>query len=640
MFNIGSKENLEIDEKGISNLRGLAIDMIQEANSGHPGVCLGAAGILYTLFKKHLNIDLNNLDFVNRDRFILSAGHAVPLLYSLDYFLGLLTLEDLKDLRKLDSMTPGHPEYSRTPLVECTTGPLGQGIAAGVGMAISECYLREITNEVINHYTYVFCGDGELQEGITYEALSLAGTLNLNRLIILCDKNDTTLDSDIANSSNEDLKKRFESINFEVIEAEDNIESIDEALIKAKNSNMPSIIFFKTTIGLYSPYAGTNTAHSKVLTEEEIQNIKEKLDLYQTKFTINQEVIDDFQNEVNKRGIEKVNEFQEKYNNSKNKELIDKLVQKDATYILNDIDLNLENKSLRDLSSDILNYISQNFSLVIGGSADLSSSCKTNLVKEEIFNSKNYRGRNIYFGIREHAMAGIMNGMALSGIRPFGSTFLTFSDYMRPAIRMSALMNIPVLYIFTHDSITVGKDGPTHQPIEQLASLELIPNLKIYRPYDLNELIGCYKEIYENNQPSVLILPRDNQEISENTKSSGIKEGIYVVLENETDNYINLLSQGEELGITIQLARNLKEIGIDTKVYSLPCLKNISNYDYLFNNKTIAITLTNPEYFYKFTQNVIGINTFGSSGSKEELLEKFGFSLKELESKIMEILKS
>ena len=641
MFNIGSKENFEIDLKGISNLRGLAIDMITEANSGHSGVCLGAAGILYTLFKKHLNLDLKNLDFINRDRFVLSAGHAAPLLYSIDYFLGLLTLDDLKDLRKLNSKTPGHPEYLKTPLVECTTGPLGQGLAAAVGMAISECYLREITEGVINHYTYAFCGDGELQEGITYEALSLAGTLNLNKLIILCDQNDTTLDGNIEISNTENLRKRFESIHFEVIEAEDKIESIDEAITKAKSSNMPTIILVKTTIGLYSPYAGTNIAHSKVLTEEEIKDIKEKLDIYQTKFTVNQEVIEDFQNEVNLRCEEKVKEFTEKCKNFKNKELITKLLEKETTFSLNDVELNSESKSLRNLSSDILNYISQDFPLLIGGSADLSSSCKTNLVNEEVFSSKNYKGRNIYFGIREHAMAGIMNGMALSGLRPYGSTFLTFSDYMRPAIRMSALMNLPVLYIFTHDSITVGKDGPTHQPIEQLASLELIPNLKVYRPYDINELIGCYQEIFTSNAPSVLVLPRDNEEISPNTKSSGVKEGIYTVIENETNDYINLLSQGEELGITIQLAKNLKELGIDSKVYSLPCYKNIvGDIDSILNNKlTIAITLTNPEYYYKFTNKVIGINTFGLSGSKEELLKEFGFSLKELESKILEIIK-
>ena len=634
MFNIGKSLD---DTKGVNNLRGLAIDMINNSGSGHYGVNLGAASIIYTLFKYHININLEDLKFINRDRFVLSTGHAAPLFYSVLYFLGILTLDDLKDLRKINSKTPGHPEYEKTPLVETTTGALGQGVANSVGMAIASSYLNKLTN-VVDYYTYVLCGDGELEEGITYEALALAGTLKLNKLIVFLDYNEVTLDSDLKVTSIEDIKKRFESINFNVIDASDDINSIDEAIKNAKESSLPSIIIVKTTIGIYSKYEGTNLAHGNNLTTDDIMDIKEKLGLYQTPFTVSSDVIDEFQTEVLKRSEEINLKYQEKYESSDKKEIIDKINSKNCTYEITNLSLEYENKSLRDLSQDILNKVANDFSFLIGGSADLSSSCRTELKDLEIFNSNNYLGRNIYFGIREHAMAGIVNGLALSGLRPFASTFLAFSDYMRPAIRMSAMMNLPVIYIFTHDSITVGEDGKTHQGVEQLPSLELIPNFKIYRPYDYNELIGAYKEILENNKPSCLIIPRESNEISEYTKATGIENGIYCVLENETDEYINLVSSGEELGITLKLHDNLKEIGTDSRVWSVPCMKNIKNFDLFENKKVVAITLAKKEYFYALTKNVIGMDEFGLSGSKEDLLNYFGFDLKTLEKKILDYL--
>lgn len=644
MFNIGNgnnnKINYEDDLKGINALRGLAIDMIHEANSGHPGICLGAAPIIYTLFKRHMNISLDNLEFVNRDRFVFSAGHGVPLFYGILYMLGVLKLEDLKNLRKLGSKTPGHPEYKITPLVEMSTGPLGQGVASSVGMAISSMYLESKTQGLINYYTYVLCGDGEMEEGITYEALSLAGTLKLKRLIVLYDSNNVTLDNNLKTSSHEDIKKRFESINFNVIESENDAKSIDEAITIAKSSNLPSVIIVKTIIGEFSKNAGTNLVHGKPLDDDDIINVKEKLGLYDAPFTMSADVVKEFKEMVETRGKENYQNWQERYQKMEDKTLIDKIINHEQTYTLNNFNIDYENKSLRDLSGEILNQIAMNFPLLIGGSADLSSSCKTNLKQEKIFREDSYDGRNIYFGIREHAMAGIMNGMALSGLRPFGSTFLAFSDYMRPSIRMSSLMNLGVIYIFTHDSITVGEDGPAHEPIEQLASLELIPNLKVYRPYDLNELIASYIDILANTNPSALVLPRDNKKISNNTKISGIKEGMYVVIENETDNYINLLANGEELGIVMELSQNLKEIGIDTKVYSVPCMKNISKElkEKINSEKTIAITLGSPNYYYELTRDVIGMETFGVSGGKMEILEHFGFTLKALESKILERL--
>ena len=304
------------------------------------------------------------------------------------------------------------------------------------------------------------------------------------------------------------------------------------------------------------------------------------------------------------------------------------------------VDLEYENKSLRDLSGEILTNISKDFDLLIGGSADLSSSCRTTLKEGNVFSEEDYSGKNIYFGIREHAMAGILNGMALAGLRPFGSTFLTFSDYMKPSIRMTSLMNLPVLYIFTHDSITVGEDGGTHQPIEELMALEIIPNLKVYRPYDINELLGSYVEIFKRCEPSALVLSRDNREISSNTKTSEIINGMYEVIKPDTNDYINLVASGEELGIVLELSKNLKEINIDNRVISVPCLKNVKKElkDKLLDKKTIGITLGVPDYFYSLTDTVIGINQYGLSGSKDEVLDYFGFTAKKLESKILELL--
>lgn len=636
---IKNKSNYDLDYKGINTIRGLAIDMIDNASSGHPGICLGAASIIYTLYKRHMNISLENLDYYNRDRFVFSAGHGAPLLYSILYLLDILTIDDLKKLRCINSKTPGHPEYLKTPLVDSSTGPLGQGIGNAVGMAISSKHLNKITNGLINYYTYVLCGDGELEEGITYEALTLAGTLKLNNLIVLVDYNDTTLDNKLNISSCENLVKRFESINFNVIETNDDPSNIDEAIINAKNSDLPSVIIVKTIIGAYSKNEGKNIVHGKILDEEDILNVKEKLGLHKTPFIINQDVKNNFYDFVFKRGKENYKIWLKKYEKSVYKDLIDKLINKDNTFDLNNINIEYNEKSLRDLSSDILNYISNDFPLLIGGSADLSSSCKTNLDKYGSFN-ESYINKNIYFGIREHAMGSIINGIALTGLRPFGSTFLSFSDYLRPSIRMSAMMNLPVLYIFTHDSFTVGEDGPTHHPIEQIPSLELIPNLKIYRPFDLNELIGCYIEIFKNNKPSCLILPRDNKKISSETKTNGVYEGIYTVRDTNMDNYINLIGNGEELGIILEVSDALKEIGIYSKVLSVPCFKNIKkkDIDNLNKEKTIAITFTSPDYFYNITRDVIGMDRFSLSGKKDELLDYFSYTKEKLVNKILKIL--
>ena len=642
MFLISKKENYEMDYKVINNLRCLSIDMINNAKSGHPGICLGAATIIYTLFSRHLEFNRHELDWINRDRFILSAGHGAPLLYAAMYMLDLLTLDDIKNLRKLGSLTPGHPEI-KTPFVEMSTGPLGQGIASSVGFALSENYIRNNLTKLINHYTYVLCGDGDLEEGISYEALSLAGKLNLNKLIILYDSNNVTLDSELERTSEEDINLRFKAINFNVINVDgDSVKDIDNAIIKAKESDRPTIIVCKTIIGKYSSLEGKNTSHGKPLDEDDISNIKKKLDIYDSPFNVSMDASSYFQDTVDSRMNLIYKDWQRKYNNAKEKdrEILKLFIDKNCMFEMPNLDLEYEGKSLRDISGNILSEVAKSFPLLIGGSADLSSSCKT-IIKDSEPYTKDGSGRNIYFGIREHAMAAIMNGMALSNLRPFGSTFLVFSDYMRPAIRMSALMNLPVIYIFTHDSITVGPDGATHEPIEQLYSLELIPNLYIYRPYDFNELVTSYKLILENNKPSVLVLPRDNKEISELTKGCEVENGAYIIKKEETDDYIILLANGEELGLAIKVSNDLKSLGIDTRIVSIPCMKLYKESEFDFNPQekpVFAITFGVSDYYYKYTNNVIGLDHFGDSGTKDELLEEYGFTEKQITDYILSII--
>ena len=643
MFFKSNFDEYKEDEKIVSHLRCLAIDMIDNAKSGHPGICLGAAPILYTLYSRHLSFDRNNPNWYNRDRFILSAGHGAPLLYSMLYMLGVLNLDDVKNLRQLNSITPGHPEIT-TPFVDMATGPLGQGIASSVGMAIAERYLNSTYNkDLINHYTYVLCGDGDLEEGISYEALSLASRLKLNKLIILYDSNNVTLDGRLDISSSEDVITRFKALNFNILVVDgDSIKEIDYAITRAKESTMPTIIICKTIIGKFSKDEGSNVVHGKPLSKEDIKNIKEKLDMYESPFTLSNDSVEYLKSLIDKRMYLVLRDFERKYEDLResDKEKIDKLFNLDTTYNLGNIDFDYEELSLRDISGNILNSISKDFPLLIGGSADLSSSCKTKLKNEKDFDYNSCNGRNINFGIREHAMGAIMNGMALSGLRSFGSTFLVFSDYLRGSIRMSALMNLPVIYIFTHDSITVGEDGATHEPIEQLASLDLIPNLYVYRPYDVNELLASFRDILKSKHPSVLVLPRDNKGISELTKNNRIEDGAYILKKEETNNYITLLGNGEELGTIINVSNSLNAEGFDTRIVSMPCKKNYlnKNLNLIPSKKSIAITYGVSDYYYKFTKNVIGINEFGKSAKKEDLLNYFGFTEEKLIERIKDIV--
>ncbi len=646
------------DKKIIDNIRGLAIDIIDCAKSGHPGIALGAAPIMYTLYANHLNYATDNDKWLNRDRFVLSAGHGSALLYAILYFAGFnISLDDLMKFRKLNSITPGHPEYLVTPGVDMSTGPLGQGIASAVGMAISERYLNNyFGKDIIDYNTYVLCGDGDLMEGVSYEACSLAGKMSLNKLIVLYDSNDVTLDGELSRSFNENIKMRFEAMAWQyllVTDGED-IQDLNEAINKAKNSDRPTIIEIKTTIGKFSKYQGTSKVHGSALDEDDILAIKDKLNLREAPFAISNDALMSFREKIDNRcgknyddwlkNVKKLSEnakkeldFLEHYHN--------KVQLKNIYY-----DIPEDNgEATRVTSGKILNSIATKYPFMIGGSADVSNSTYAVLNNETTFANNNPSGRNINYGIREHAMGAISNGIALSGLTPFASTFLSFADYMKPSIRLAALMNLPVIYIFTHDSITVGEDGPTHQPIEQLAMLRSIPNLDVYRPCDANEVIGAYKTILERRKPSCLILGRNKVDINKNTKVNEVKKGGYILENEHGELEAVLISCGEEMELASAVQKILTERGVAIRLVSMPSIEVFHEQNEKYQNKIIpqnkeifVIELSSSYSWHQFTNkqdHLFTIDHFGKSGNKDELLKEYNFDAVNIADKIEKLLK-
>lgn len=624
------------DTKIINSIKGLSIDMINNSGSGHPGVALGAASIIYTLYSRHLNIDLEDDKWINRDRFVLSGGHASALLYSMLFYVGYLSLDDLKNFRRINSNTPGHPEIE-TKGVDISTGPLGQGIANGVGMAIAEKYYESTLSKDIDYYTYVMCGDGDLMEGISYEATSLAGSLNLNKLILLYDSNDICLDGSTNMTFNENIKERFESINWNYIKVLDgnSVVEIDNAITLAKSSNKPTIIEIKTIIGKGSMYEGTHKVHGTPLTNEDISSLKEKLNLSQMPFDIDMNLVYMFRNSMKNRCRcgKTINKAEESI---------------DMFSLQNNFYDNI-NESLRVTNGKIMNEISKKLVYFIGGSADVSLSTKTYLFEKGVFNKDNYAGRNIFYGVREHAMGAISNGIASCGIRPFVSTFLSFSDYLKPAIRMSALMNLSVTYIFTHDSINIGSDGPTHQPIEQLSMLRNIPNLRVFRPADANEILGSWSEIFTYNGPSALVLSRNEAPLLKMSNAKEVCKGAYIV-KNEIGRLSGIIiATGSEVSLAVKIANELEKISINLRVVSMPCMslyeQNIDEYKESIlpqGYKTIVIEYGSSSDWYRYVRNekyLININNFGKSGTKEEILEYYELDYESVKKYIVDLLK-
>ena len=658
------RDENEINQgKIIDQLRCLGIDMISEANSGHPGIVLGAAPILYTLYAHHLRFDPLDPNYFNRDRFVMSAGHGSALLYATLYLAGFpITLDDLKNFRQIDSITPGHPEYGVTPGVDASTGPLGQGIAMAVGMAMAEANLRARYNngkkEIIDYYTYVLAGDGDLMEGVSYEACSLAGTLKLNKLIVLYDSNDVCLDGKTSMTFNDNVSMRFVSLGWNVITVSDgeSYEAISKAIDEAKNStDKPTLIEVKTVIGKHSSLEGTNLVHGAPLSSEEVTAIKEKLGVRDIPFTVSQNICDDFRYFVEKRCSslsEKFNKTVASLSEEEQEELKFFMGNDKAIPIKNFIYTPTEDllESPRDTSSRLLNSVVKDSPFILGGSADLFAANRTYIKDAGDFSANNYLGKNIFFGVREHAMGAILNGLALSGFRVYGSTFLSFSDYMKPAIRMAAMMKLPVIYIFTHDSISVGEDGPTHQPVEQLLGLRSIPNLEVFRPADANEVIGSYKAISENvSGPSVITLSRNKLPILETTNVVGVSHGGYVVFDTERKPSGIVIATGEEVHQAIEVAKRLLVKGIAIRVVSMPNLNRFLKQDeeYIESVLPVEVRKIVVEAGSSFSWNrlifndkyLITLDTFGASGKKDDVYKKFGFDVDSLEEKIENLLK-
>lgn len=648
----------EKDQLAIDTIRALSIDAIEEANSGHPGLPMGAAPMAYTLWTRHLNFNPQSKDYFNRDRFILSAGHGSALLYSLLHVSGSLELEELKQFRQWGSKTPGHPEFRHTDGVEVTTGPLGQGFAMSVGMALAEAHLGGKFNKddinVVDHYTYVLASDGDLMEGISYEAASFAGHNQLDKLIVLYDSNDISLDGELNKSFSEDVKQRFESYGWNHILVKDgnNLEEIDNAITKAKQQNGPTLIEVKTIIGYGAPnVSGTNGVHGAPLGTDERKLTFEAYGLDPEKrFNVPEEVYEIFQTTMLKRANEHEDEWKEKLETYTEK--YPELAEEFKLAISGKLPENYKdelpkfssdhNAATRADSGEIIQAISKSVPSFFGGSADLAGSNKSNVKEATDYNPNTPEGKNVWFGVREFAMGAAVNGMAAhGGLHPYGATFFVFSDYLKPALRLSAIMGLNATFIFTHDSIAVGEDGPTHEPIEQLAGLRAIPNMNVIRPADGNETRVAWEVALESKQtPTSLVLTRQNLpylDVDEETVEEGVRKGAYVVFETETKPEYLLLATGSEVSLAIEVAKDLDKQGKGVRVVSMPNWFAFEQQTDEYKEsvipkeltKRVAIEMASPLGWHKYVGTegkVIGIDGFGASAPGDLVVEKYGFT--------------
>lgn len=648
----------EKDQLAIDTIRALSIDAIEKANSGHPGLPMGAAPMAYTLWTRHLNFNPQSKDFFNRDRFILSAGHGSALLYSLLHVSGSLELEELKQFRQWGSKTPGHPEYRHTDGVEVTTGPLGQGFAMSVGMALAESHLAGKFNRdqfnIVDHYTYVLASDGDLMEGISHEAASFAGHNQLDKLIVLYDSNDISLDGDLDKSFSEDTKQRFEAYgwNYILVENGNDLDEIDNAITQAKSQQGPTIIEVKTIIGFGSPNkAGSNGVHGAPLGDEERALTFKEYGLDPEKrFNVPEDVYEIFKSTMLKRA----NENEEAWNNMlKNYseaylELAEEFkltmsgkLPNHYANALPEYDLNHSGASRAD-SGEIIQKLSEFVPSFFGGSADLAGSNKSNVKEAKDYNKDTPEGKNVWFGVREFAMGAAVNGMAAhGGLHPYAATFFVFSDYLKPALRLSSIMGLNSTFIFTHDSIAVGEDGPTHEPIEQLAGLRAIPNMNVIRPADGNETRVAWEVALESEQtPTSLVLTRQNLptlDVDKQTVENGVRKGAYIVFETEQQLEYLLLASGSEVNLAVEAAKELEQQGKGVRVISMPNWYAFEQQSSEYKEsilpsdvtKRIAIEMASPLGWHKYVGiegKVIGIDSFGASAPGDLVVEKYGFT--------------
>lgn len=659
---------MEISDLSVATIRSLGIDMINKANSGHPGMVIGSAPALYNLFTKHINVNPHDPEWFNRDRFVLASGHACALLYSLLHLSGYdLTMDDLKAFRQWESKTPGHPEYEMTPGIDASSGPLGQGIPMAVGMAMAEKSLSTKFNkpgfDICNHYTYVLCGDGDLQEGVTYEACSLAGHYSLGKLIVIYDANKVTLDGPLDLSFSENVKKRFESCGFEVIEVQDgnDLEALNKAIKKAKrNIYKPSLIINHTIIGYGSKNQGTSKVHGNPLGQEDGRHAKLSYGFDHEDFFVPEEVYEHFHKSVLKRG-EKQNKKWDKMLNAYQEEYPE--LYEAFVHAINDDDvIDFDeifkpyevghSDATRNTSQELINAFAPYYPSFMAGAADLSGSTKSNISGENPFLPGNYDGRNVYYGIREFAMVAIMNGMTLhKGLRVASGAFMVFSDYFKAGLRMSCLMGLPIILVLTHDSIAVGEDGPTHQPIEQLAMLRAMVNLQVIRPCDANETAGAWRQALETkDRPTALLLTRQNLTTVPNTGYEGVHHGAYVVGPEKDHMDAIIIASGSEVNLALEAKASLLEEGIDVRVVSMPSMDLFEQQSDEYKEsvlpnamrKRLSIEMATSFGWGKYV-GIDGISmsieTFGASAPAADVIRQYGFTVENVKENIYKLVK-
>lgn len=659
---------MDISNLSIATIRSLGIDTINKANSGHPGMVLGSTPALYTLFNKELNIYHKEADWINRDRFVLASGHASALLYSMLHLSGYdVTIDDLKNFRQLNSRTPGHPEIEMTHGVDASSGPLGQGIPMATGMAMAEKFLANQFNkedfDIIDHYTYVLCGDGDMQEGVTYEAASLAGHLSLGKLIVLYDANKVTLDGPLSMSFSENVKKRYEACNWQVLEVKDgnDINEIHKAIKKGKKEQFkPTLIIVNTVIGYGSANQGTNKVHGAPLGKEDGKNAKLSYGFDHDEFYVPEEVYDDFKKKTIKRGKSKFNKWNKLFNAYKEqypteaKQLEDAIAGK---YTL-DIDELIKkypvghSDATRNTSLEVIQEVAKQNPTFLSGTADLASSTKTKIKDVDDFSVENYGGRNLVFGIREFAMVSIMNGMTLhKGVKVSAGGFLVFSDYFKAAARMACLMKLPIILPLSHDSIAVGEDGPTHQPIEQFAMLRSIPNMHVIRPGDAVEMAAAWKLAIESTEnPTALILTRQNVETMENSSVEGVFKGAYVIGKEENRLDAIIIASGSEVNLAMKAKAELMKQGIDVRVVSMPCQEIFDQQDEQYKEsvlphsmrKRLSVEMASSFGWHKYVGLdglTMSIDEFGKSAPAQDVIQSYGFTVEGVVENIKKLLK-
>ena len=649
---------MDISNLSIATIRSLGIDTINKANSGHPGMVLGSAPALYTLFNKELNIYNKEENWINRDRFVLASGHASALLYSLLHLDGFdVTIDDLKNFRQLHSRTPGHPEIEMTHGVDASSGPLGQGIPMATGMAMAEKFLASQYNkenfDIIDHYTYVLCGDGDMQEGVTYEAASLAGHLSLGKLIVLYDANKVTL----SMSFSENVKKRYEACNWQVIEVKDgnDIQEIHKAIKKGKKEQYkPTLIIVNTVIGFGSENQGTNKVHGAPLGKEDGKNAKLSYGFDHEEFYVPEEVYEDFKKSI-KRGKSKFNKWNKLFKEYKNQYPQEDAIDGKYTLDVEEIIKNYpagHNDATRNTSLEIIQEVAKQNPTFLSGTADLASSTKTQIKGQNNFSVEDYSGRNLVFGIREFAMVAILNGMTLhKGVKVSAGGFLVFSDYFKAAVRMACLMKLPIILPLSHDSIAVGEDGPTHQPIEQFAMLRSIPNMHVIRPGDAVEMAAAWKLAIESKEnPTALILTRQNVETMAGSSVEGVSKGAYIIGKEEKQCDAIIIASGSEVNLAMNAKTELLKKGIDVRVVSMPCQEIFDQQDKAYKQsvlpndvrKRLSVEMASSFGWHKYVGLdgiVMSIDEFGRSAPANQVIESFGFTVDKVVENVEKLVK-